>query len=1447
MRQFAQVRYPGVAPGIDLVFHCRHGGPEMDLEVAAGADPRAFHWRLGGRPPQVSATGDLVFPSGLRLHRPEAFQDARIVASAWHLRGQRIYFEVGPYDRQRPLLIDPRIGFLSYYGSSGIDQVNAVAVDAAGSVLITGTLGAGSLLFPGGISRPPNAISYVTKLNASATAVIWTVFTTATWRDVQVDSVGNVWVAGSATATAPITPDAVQPNFGGATDGYLTALSGSNGGLLYASFLGNNADESINALTIDKFNNVYLCGTTQSAAFPTTANAYRRTAPGGPSDGFVAKFNTTSRAWDYVTLLGGSGIDTLTGIAVDATLAAYVTGSTTSTDYPVTPGVVGRTKIATEGSMPTNAIVTKLSASGGSLVYSTYFGGNRYDVASAIALDPASNAYLVGVTQSPTFPSTPGAFQTAYPGAQSIFVAKLNASATATVYATLFGGTGEVDDFGYDVKVDALGYAYFAGLAGLSTVSGLPPSTPLDQRPRGFVAILSPDGSTVGDRAFFPERTVVYKLATAVNPTGLRAADSALRIYFAGRTETGTLPVTPPNVVGPTGFGGATDGFLGSLTLTVPEVALDARIVINDIVVQNGQPVSQVTRGLPYEFLLTAVSAAGGRDATGIWFRDTFPADLGPQFSSIAPQILEPAGYVCEVAGSVVTCPAGGASANLTLPAGSQFVVRIPSVATVARTDTNTAEFFYRDGNVDRRAVTNAVTYTIAEPAPAGLAQITTQVTPAPLATARYTWSISNPSATPITGVDFRVWVDTKAAAVTPVGDGWRRNQVLDTAATTRYREAADALFLPIADLERAQSIWTIATPLEALGGLQARLDLRRVADPIANALPAVAAQVVTSNTPLAAASLDEPTTTIAVAQGLDFRAVSAGSAIEVVLGDDISDAPPKQAAAPVRRLFGVDPGRNTAHIQTCVGAACQVTREFALASGAKPSRILSPDFNNDGLRDILTLNAGTNSVTAIITARGTRTLTESPVGGRPLAGAVVSGVATRIALTFAGDAATRPYVGIFATDAQGRLTAATLDNQPIRIPVGNLPNFLLAQDLNGDNVPDLVVANAGSRSVQVLRGLASGSFSSVNTIPVEDGPSAVAAGDWNGDGIPDLAIANSLSNTVSIVLGSASGTFGGANNIRVGNAPVGLAVLDLNQDLARDLAVACFNSDEIVYLLSDGRGGFRISGGNSTGRGPARLLATDFDGDGGADLFVTNGVSATSMVLVSLNGPVKPAAVVNAASYSKGAAPGSLISIFGTGLAQRTEFASTVPLPTSLGAATVTINGRAVPLIYASPTQINAQLPFALAPGTYPFTIGSGVTLPNRVDATVQTTAPGIFQYGATRAVAINADGRLNTVTNPARTGTIITVYMTGQGAVDNAVATGAEAPASPLSRPLAAATATIGNRPATIDFIGLTPGSVGLLQANIRVPAGVTGEAPLVVTLGGVPSNAAIVTVAP
>lgn len=219
--------------------------------------------------------------------------------------------------------------------------------------------------------------------------------------------------------------------------------------------------------------------------------------------------------------------------------------------------------------------------------------------------------------------------------------------------------------------------------------------------------------------------------------------------------------------------------------------------------------------------------------------------------------------------------------------------------------------------------------------------------------------------------------------------------------------------------------------------------------------------------------------------------------------------------------------------------------------------------------------------------------------------------------------------------------------------------------------------------------------------------------------------------------------------------------------------------------------------------------------------------------------------AVANSADLSGAVAPGSLAVVLGTGLAAANASATTLPFPATLGGVSVSVGGRPARLSFVSPALIQFQVPSTVPAGRAAVTVTTGTTTSPPVEVPVTATAPGIFQFGNGRGMVQNQDYSLNSSTNPALAGATVTVYLTGIGATNPAVADGEAVPLGQLSTAVSAASATIGGTAASVKFIGLTPGNVGLAQADLQVPNVATGDQPVVITLNGVATRPVQMTV--
>jgi len=318
-------------------------------------------------------------------------------------------------------------------------------------------------------------------------------------------------------------------------------------------------------------------------------------------------------------------------------------------------------------------------------------------------------------------------------------------------------------------------------------------------------------------------------------------------------------------------------------------------------------------------------------------------------------------------------------------------------------------------------------------------------------------------------------------------------------------------------------------------------------------------------------------------------------------------------------------------------------------------------------------------------------------------------------------------------------------------------------------------------------------------------------------------------------------------------NNPVGLAL-----DSAGNLYIADASEFRIRVVAPNGII-TTIAGTNQSGYagdgGPATSALLSFPHavlpDGLGNIYIADTQNNVIRELTIPGPTIVSNGVVSSASFQPAISPGSLATIAGSNLATSTTPGAAAPLPTTLAEASVSVNGKAAPLLYASPTQINFQVPWETAIGnaTVIVTVDGTTSAPATVPVTA--SAPGIFFTSSGAAIVQNFTSSgysLNSPSNPAHGGSVIVAYLTGSGPVTPAVPDGAATPSTGLVQTTTQPTVTIGGMPAQVQFSGLSPGFVGLLQLNITVPSGLTtGSYPMVVKIGGQTSNSATVSITP
>jgi hypothetical protein len=625
----AGVRYVDVYPGIDLVYYGRPRGLEYDFVVAPGADPATIALAFDGSERlEVDAGGTLVAHTAagdLRQPRPVVYQDVdgsrRSIACDYVVDAAgQARFELGTYDRSRPLVIDPALAFSTYWGGTGDESQYAfegsshVAVDADGNFIVAGTTN--STDFPataGAVQGPHGGLDiWVTKVGPTGLLIYSTVLGGPCDDDVRavaVDAAGNAYFTGRVNGGGDCFADV--------TSGVLVAKLDPAGAVVYARQLnGSLADYSEGqAIAVDAAGNAYVAGTTSSAShdFPTTPGAFRTVECANvysfAHDAFIAKFSPQGDQLLASTILCGRGDDSPSGIAIDAAGTVYIAGSTASSDFPtVDPIQASRNN----GTVDVTGFVAGFSPDLSQLLFSTYLGGDSNDSVEAVALDAQGNVYVAGETQSLTFPTTPGALQE-HAGNRicperscyDAFVTKIDPHASAIVYSTLL--YGELDDGVGGIAVDAAGDAH---VVGTTTSSYFPIRNAFQPAAASvydaFVAELNPDGTQLVYSSYLGGHHSGDSPSTGSDLGLSIALDATGNPYVAGYTQSYDFPTTrlalsrhqspgTCDVFGsPCG-----DAFFARLDLAAPGIVPDINVTAAPTQVMPGDTLAVSWAGIP--------------------------------------------------------------------------------------------------------------------------------------------------------------------------------------------------------------------------------------------------------------------------------------------------------------------------------------------------------------------------------------------------------------------------------------------------------------------------------------------------------------------------------------------------------------------------------------------------------------------------------------------------------------------------------------------------------------------------------------------------------------------------------------------------------------------------------------------------------------------------------
>ncbi len=452
-------------------------------------------------------------------------------------------FDIKSFDNSYPLIIDPTLIYSTYLGGSYYDGGYGITVDNSGSVYVIGQTFSPDFPVRSPIKGKSGYYDiFITKINPEGNSLVYSTFLGGNGDDygyaIAVDSSGSAYITGYTESTDFPTKNPVQKSNSGGRDVFVAKINPEGNSLIYSTYLGGNNNDYGYNIAFDSSGSAYLTGTTYSSNFPTKNPIYNYS---GYYDIFITKIDPEGNSLVYSTYFGGSNNDYGYGLAVDSSGNVYITGTTYSSDFPAKNPIKERAglwdsflvKINQEGNVvlstylggsdndygtgiavdslenvyltgytsspdfPTQSpiqksisgnydlFITKISTLENSIVYSTFLGGGNIDYSRGIAIDSKGNVYITGETYSSDFP-TQNPLQSSNGGYWDVFIVKINSEGSAIVYSTYLGGSS--NDYAHGIAVDPLGNAY---ITGYTSSSNFPTATPLYGYSSGYDAFVA--------------------------------------------------------------------------------------------------------------------------------------------------------------------------------------------------------------------------------------------------------------------------------------------------------------------------------------------------------------------------------------------------------------------------------------------------------------------------------------------------------------------------------------------------------------------------------------------------------------------------------------------------------------------------------------------------------------------------------------------------------------------------------------------------------------------------------------------------------------------------------------------------------------------------------------------------------------------------------------------
>lgn len=605
---FEAVKLAEMYPGVDAIVQFENGLPRYDFVVKPGSDPANIALKFTGASDiSVSEKGDYITLKtqfgDVRSGRIVAYQEnagsrISIPCTFTSKTSAAVQFNVGEYDRSRPLIIDPLI-YSTYLGESGADKINAMVADKAGNIIVVGSTDAATYPFTTGVydsTYNGGLDCFITKFNPMLSKILFSTYMGAGADDqinaVSLDDANNIFVGGETISTTFPTLAGWKMLHAGSTDGFVARFNATGSQLVYSSFIGGGGVDRVLTVNANLVGELAVGGETNSTNFTTGGSSIYQKNRQGNVDGFLARFKSGGGSVDFSTYIGGSGNDRINSVSYNPgssfiyfggecsellTAGTNAPNGTFPTPVPPmgpNPGDPGRKPYDNTFNDAVDGIVGAISITGGfddiTNQYLGYVGTELDDRVIAIAVGQDNSLIVTGASKMGQTRKLPG-ITTAGKGGFDVFVIRYKAGGRDFTSSTFFGGSG--DDIGnaivpiFDLLTGAAGDYYVAG----STLS------------TNYPTIASPLQTVAGGKTdMFITRinssfNVIY--STYLGGKGDDIARSIISTdrgdyYVAGTTTTDSLGALPESF--DKKLAGGTDGYiakvvvLGAISLAAP-------------------------------------------------------------------------------------------------------------------------------------------------------------------------------------------------------------------------------------------------------------------------------------------------------------------------------------------------------------------------------------------------------------------------------------------------------------------------------------------------------------------------------------------------------------------------------------------------------------------------------------------------------------------------------------------------------------------------------------------------------------------------------------------------------------------------------------------------------------------------------------------------------------